>query len=128
MDELASRSLVADLVGCDGERSPAGALPDFEPVFVNPAPVGPDHLLVHKTMRRFPRGDLAPPAKRQTAKAQTIVNADAALHEDLVVGENPEAKPGRGQEFQIPGVRKEAENTVERRRQGDGTSKDSHRS
>src|SRR4029077_5945007 len=73
-------------------------------VVMHPLSVGSFQLLINKLDRWVPAADSCPPRQRQAVKKDCVVDECSFFHANWQRGENPEAKGGRGDSYQIGGI------------------------
>jgi hypothetical protein len=105
LDEFAAEHRVADVVGAK-----RAAVLRREPMLVNPEPIRPALLFVHKALRWFPDGNFGLPPHWQTMNAQPVVNERARSQPDRFGREDLKIHPGGRECLQVVGVGEETEN------------------
>src|SRR6266542_2500286 len=78
-------------------------------MLVNPKSVRAADLLVHKTRRRVPIGDLAAPAQRKSMNAQSMIHDRASTHLARARRGRPKMQPRRCDQIEILCIGKKRE-------------------
>jgi len=79
---------------------------------MDPKPVRPACLFIHKTVWRFPRGDFAAPPNGETADAQFVIDDCASLHFNGLARDGPETQPWRCNGIEIDCVGEKSEHLL----------------
>ena len=96
----------------DAVADERAAVARLESVLVDPEHAGAGDLLVHEAARRVPGGDARPPADRDAAQAELVVDQRALPHLDRARRQHAEAQPGRRDRLQVAGVGEERERAL----------------
>ena len=86
-----------------------------------PAAIGTPDLLVDKETRGIPGRDAAPPAQGKAPEAEAVIDFRACLDGNRPGIEDLKVQPRRGQQIQVPRVRKEGKNLLRSPRNQDCT-------
>src|SRR5690242_9940454 len=104
MDEEIKRYSITNRIA----NQPAPAL-RFKLMFVNPLPVRPTELFVHKPIEWFPGADAGSTPAGETMHADLIVDARSSLHSDRCWSKGFEMTAGRCNGLQVGRVSEERE-------------------